>query len=307
MTVRDCPRLVVLADLHGNLPALEAVVADAKAIAPELWIVAGDFLTRAPFSMESLALLQDLKAVLVRGNGEQYQLDFAADPLAWETNVQLGVLRWSHAAINASGLALIDGIATEMVVELPGTDPIHVLHASPGSLYRGLVPDSDPRVLRQYRAAGLWEDPAAPPALDRAVDGVGEKLLVCGHTHIQWQAQVGNKGLHVVNPGSAGFSINGDPRAHYAVLEWQPNGWRVHFRQVVYDQRQLKTAYHSSGLLEQGGAFARCWLYNAMSGQNVPWFFIRQFLAKVEEGMPRERAWALVVQSFPWNAYSGSI
>ena len=76
-------RMAVLADIHGNLPALEAVLNDCQRSEPiEAYLVAGDLLSRAPFPLEVMTVLQSLRAQMVMGNGDQYQVEYADDPYA---------------------------------------------------------------------------------------------------------------------------------------------------------------------------------------------------------------------------------
>jgi diadenosine tetraphosphatase ApaH/serine/threonine PP2A family protein phosphatase len=95
-----------------------------------------------------------------------------------------------------------------------------------------------------------------------------EPVLVCAHSHIPWQQQ--SDGRLALNPGSVGASIDGDPRAHYALLTWRENHWQAELRAVAYDLERACAAYHESGALAAGGAMTRAFLRCIETGQNVP-------------------------------------
>lgn len=304
-------RFAVISDIHGNLPALEAVLDDARRHPVDGFLIAGDLLARAPFPAETLQVLQSLpleNTFFVRGNGDQYQLTFAADPADAERfGPQTGVIRWTHEAIGQDGVDFLAGLPEEQVLDLPGLPRIHMVHASPGSMMRGLVPDRSPVVLEQFRQAGIWLDGGQPDPLEQHLNGADASLLVCGHTHIAWQQCAGE--TLVLNPGSAGMAINGDPRAQYALLEWGKGAWKVSLRAVSYDLSKLKEDYHRSGLLEAGGIFARGFLATALSGQNAFWYFIQHAVAIARAGGDNHPfkipAWALdkAERTFHWSDY----
>ncbi|NLG95888.1 MAG: metallophosphoesterase family protein [Chloroflexi bacterium] len=304
-------RFAVISDIHGNLPALEAVLEDACRQSVDGFLIAGDLLARAPFPAETLRVLQSLppdRTFFVRGNGDQYQLTFAADPAAADQfGPQAGVIRWTHEAIGQEGVDFLAGLPEEQVLDFPGLPRIHMVHASPGSMTRALVPDCSPEVLEQFRHAGIWMDGVRPDPLEQHLNGMHASLLICGHTHISWQQRAGE--TLVLNPGSAGMSINGDPRAQYALLEWGSGRWKASLRALPYDFQKLKEAYHRSGLLETGGIFARGFLATALSGQNAFWFFIHHAVAIARAGGDNHPYkipdWALekAEQTFDWSAY----
>ena len=83
-------------------------------------------------------------------------------------------------------------------------------------------------------------------------------MLVCGHTHLPWQQTLGE---HLIcNPGSVGAPLTGDVRASYALLTWMQGHWQVEHYAIAYDLAAVQTAFHETGLLEEGGSFARACL-----------------------------------------------
>ena len=295
-------RLAVFSDIHGNLLALRAILADARAQGASAFITAGDLVARAPYPLETMALLQEIGALMIRGNADQYQIDY--DLHRKERGNQRGpafdVVRWIDQTIGEHGVRWLESLPKEMVVALPGMPPIRVVHGSPGNLNRGLVP-GDAETLRVFRTAGLWrsEDPPAP--LAQQLNGAAESLIICAHTHIPWRETVA--GRVVFNPGGGGIPVNGDPRAQYALVNWSGEQWQIEHRAVTYDTAALKAAYRDSGLLEQGGPFARACMLNTLTGRNAAMFLIllaRQYEQQTENF---NEAMELAAKAFPWDEY----
>ena len=299
--------VAVIADIHGNLPALEAVIADARQAGVERFLVAGDLLTRAPYPLETLRVLQGLDAVMIRGNAEQYQIEYAfpdgssiaREGEQWET------VRFTDRAIGPEGVRFLSGLPVQIVVELPGAPALRMVHGSPRSMFTGLVPDNEPHSLDVFVESGLWPQGKKPNPLADELSGLEEGLLICAHTHISWRQRVGER--WVLNPGSVGMPINGDPRAQYALLDWQPNGaggrWQIIQRYVDYDRWRVQAEYRRSGLMMTGGAFVRACLGNILTGKNVPFFFSRLALRLEEQAVHPGDGWAQAAQIFPWKQY----
>ncbi len=302
--------LAVLADIHGNLPALEAVLADARRQGAQQFLVAGDLLTGAPYPAETLACLRGLPGPTIRGNVDQYLLDYSAgtgDP-ALQASARFAPVRWTHEQVGQAGLEYLGGLPEAAVLDLPGTAPIRAVHGSPRRIDEGLVPDQVPAALGAFHRSRLLPIGRRPPRLDDALAGVAEPVLACGHTHIPWQQRFGARQL-ACNPGSVGLPINGDPRAHYLLLRWGGAGeWQPEQRAVEYDREAARRAYAERGLLEEGGAFARACLANLLTGHNVAYFLVRHWLetlkAQGEDGpLAQETAWHTAARSFDWEIY----
>jgi diadenosine tetraphosphatase ApaH/serine/threonine PP2A family protein phosphatase len=302
-------RLAILADVHGNLPALEAVLADAGRQgvdnAPGRLIVAGDS-TGGSHSRQVVDRLRALEAWAIRGNNEDYLLTYhrGEAPADWYTASRWAPIRLVYQQFDAAGLEYLASLPQQRVVALEGTLPLRVVHGSPRDPIEHLVPDGDAALEAQFRRAGIRRrDPRPLAAL---VAGVVEPLLVCAHSHIAWQQQVG--GCRVVNPGSVGAPINGDWRAQYALLTWQKGGWQVTLRAVAYDRAQMWAQAHESGFLAGGGAFARACLLGSEIGQNVPGFLVDHAIGVAARSghtwndMPEE-VWERAVAAFDWDAY----
>jgi diadenosine tetraphosphatase ApaH/serine/threonine PP2A family protein phosphatase len=192
----------LLYDVHGNLPALEAVLADAGAV--DGYVLGGDYALFGGWPRETVERLQALGGALwIRGNGERWT-DSPAD--APDNPVVQG-------AIAASRDALGDVLVADLGA-LPATalvDTTLLCHGSPASDVRSFLPE---------------------PADDEAelLAGVTAERLVFGHTHLPFRRRAGD--VELVNPGSVGLPFDGDPRAGYALVH---DDGRVEHRRVEYD------------------------------------------------------------------------
>jgi len=231
-------RIAVLADAHGNLFALEAVLADLRAQVPDLVVNLGDLFT-GPFDPAGSADAQiALGCPTLAGNHERNLLegDDASSSVAFAR-------------------PLLSAAHMEWIRRLPKTlrlagDEVFACHGSPaGGDLDYLLED-----VRSGRAALACDDAIRP-----RLAGIGSaRLVLCGHTHLPRVVQVG--GVTVVNPGSIGMPAytddnpvphaieTGAPHARYAVATRGPGGmWSVDLRAVVYDWERAAQQARESG------------------------------------------------------------
>lgn len=280
-------RLALLADIHGNLPALEAVLAVLEALQPDHVVVDGDLINAVPFSGPVVDRVRALPWTVVRGNHEFYYLDFGterADP-ACDDAVRWGQLHWLVDHITPEQGAWLGLLPDDRTLYLPGTCPLRVTHGVPRRNRVGF----NNRQTDESIAAELHE--------------VGEATLVTAHTHVQVDRHVALRGdgaaldadphrgglgadgapprcWHVINPGSVGLPLNGDVRAQFALLESvpeevEPGGWRATMQQVAYDRRPALDAFAASGMAEAGGVITRLFYWELVTAKPELIYFYR--------------------------------
>ncbi len=209
--------LALLYDVHGNLPALEAVIADAHGAGADGWVLGGDYALFGGWPAETVERLRSLeRASWIRGNGERW----TADPDAAPANpIVPGAVA---AAREALGEATVADLAA-----LPFSLPIEgalVCHGSPVSDVRSF-------------------EPQAGDQDEELLDGTDARRVIFGHTHLPF-ARGGPGGIELVNPGSVGMPFDGDPRAAYALLR---DDGRIEHRRVEYDHRASAERVRSLG------------------------------------------------------------
>ncbi|MCP3979179.1 MAG: metallophosphoesterase family protein [bacterium] len=231
------PRIAVISDVHGNVPALEAALADLAGAGVDEILVGGDLVGRGPQGSEVVRRIRATGYRGVRGNHEDYLLGFRKEdvPKAWLHQEEWAASRWMAAELSDEDVAYIAALPFALTAE---SDPeVCLVHGSPRSNMEGLGP---------------WSD---DDELEHHVDHVEGEVLVCAHTHRPLVRRLRN-GL-VVNVGAVGLPFNRDRRAQYAILERTGHGWEVELRQIDYSVSAVLEIYENTGFLTQGGVTAQ--------------------------------------------------
>jgi diadenosine tetraphosphatase ApaH/serine/threonine PP2A family protein phosphatase len=205
--------LGILYDIHGNLDALEAVLADAEVVDADRWLLGGDYGTPSPHPLETLARLRELRdATWIRGNGERWLLEPPEDrPEVIETygrfrdQISAEEVEW---LFNLPPRAELDGIL--------------YVHGSP-------LADDDSFAPEPQEGEG------------RLLAGAHDRTIVFGHSHQHFR-RPGPDGTDLVNPGSVGMPLDGDRRAAWAT--WDGD---FAFRRTDYDVHRTAAAYRAMG------------------------------------------------------------
>ena len=300
-------RLAIVADVHGNLPALEAVLADAEQRQVDRILVAGDTVD-GPCPLETLQALLARRSWMIRGNREKYLLayDRGDAPPTWYSGGQYASLRWLYRRLDREVLDFMASLPEQGTYAPEGATAIRVVHGAPQGVSALLLPDRSPELLGLFDQVGLTSLGYRHVTLDEAFAETDQPVLICGHSHIAWQQPY--DGRLVLNPGSVGAPLNGDPRAQYALLTWQDDRWQVEHRAIAYDLERIRAAYQESGLLAEGGAFARAWLQTIETAHNVSGWLVAH-VARVAAGAGFEDwdsipavIWSQAETTFDWEA-----
>lgn len=212
--------LVVLYDIHGNLPALEAVLAEAEGAGGDRFLLGGDYGTPSPWPGETLARLRELpNTTWIRGNGERWLREPPLDrPEVME------VYDLFRGQLPEEDVDRLYGLPPQ--AELDG---MLFVHGSPLSDVESFAPEPQ-------------DDE------ERLLAGVHGRTIVFGHSHQQFR-RPGPDGTDLVNPGSVGMPLDGDVRA--AWMTWDGD---AEFRRTAYDVERAAAAYEAMG--EAGTYFA---------------------------------------------------
>ena len=181
--------LAILYDIHGNLPALEAAIADAESAGADTWLLGGDFASWSPWPKETLERLRGLHPTTwIRGNGERWMRDLPLDrPEVVESIGQ-----------RDPGVGLDEGwlFSLQTQVELDGVLYVHGSPLSDVDSFAREPQDGEERLLA----------------------GEAGRTILFGHSHVQFRRPGPDETL-LVNPGSVGMPLDGDPRAAWALHE----------------------------------------------------------------------------------------
>jgi predicted phosphodiesterase len=212
--------VAVLSDVHANVPALRAVLAEPDVRRADYVVFNGD-LTWGVDPVGTVALVRSLgnRAVCVRGNGERYVRHIATGRYRAESPRQ----EWVPARHDATSLAFVGSFPFSVVVDVVGLGPVRFCHGSPRSDNEAVTPDTPEARFRELTA------------------GIAEEVLVTGHTHLQFDRTVA--GRRSVNPGSVGlpYHLAGPGLAYWALL-----GPDVALRRTGYDVQEEVAAVRAA-------------------------------------------------------------
>lgn len=231
-------KFAAISDIHGNLPALEAVLADIAAQGVDRIVNLGDILSGPLWGAATAERLMALQLPTLAGNHERQLLTLARDRLSASDAHTADELEPQHRAW-----------LTSLPPTLALSDEVFCCHGTPASDLRYFLETIVPgfeglgRGANGVRAATLLE---ATERAGGALQGTVHALILCGHTHVPRVLRLAD-GRLVVNPGSVGLQgfddhhvhphviETGAPHARYALLERRLTGWNVALRAVAYD------------------------------------------------------------------------
>jgi putative phosphoesterase len=227
-------RLAILADIHGNRQALDAVRRNLDSERVDGVIVAGDSINWGPSSAEVIEIIRREDWAVIRGNNEYYLLDYETPraPDSW-TPEDFRVLPWLREQVSREQHNIVATWPDALSLRFPDAPAIRVVHGSPRSHWEAMHRDT----------------PAAE--LAGMLAGVEEPFVIAGHTHLAMDRTV--EGWRILNPGSVGLSLEGIPDAEYLLLDSDTSGWRPEWRRIAYDRAPLFDALDQSRLAERCG------------------------------------------------------
>ena len=195
-------RVAALYDVHGNLPALDAVLGELDA---DVVLVGGDFVA-GPWPAETLERLRGLGGDVrfIRGNADREVVEPTA-ALAGNDG-----LEFVRGQLSPEAIAFLGSLPLTETVEVDGLGRVLFCHATPRS---------DDDLLTRISPDERWL---------RALQGVDADVVVCGHTHVQFDRAISD--IRVVNAGSVGMPYEHEPGAYWALL-----GPEVEFRRSSYE------------------------------------------------------------------------
>ncbi len=221
-------RIAIVSDIHGNLPALEAVVADFQRRGVDAVVNLGDSLSGPLLPRETAQFLMEQDWTHLAGNHERQILDTSVTPGASDLHARSQLttkeLSWLQTQVPRADYA----------------DDVLLCHGTPDSDIRYLMETVEPERFRMASAAELVE----------RLGGTAAALIVCGHSHIPRSMRTAREQL-VVNPGSVGLPgyrastphahvvQNGSTDARYAIVERHKGCWESCLYAVPYDYRPM--------------------------------------------------------------------
>ena len=198
-------------------------------------VVSGDLINWGPFSAQVVDRVMHAGAAVIRGNNEYYLLDYNTPraPAHWR---EYTMLPWLYRQLAGRRQAAIAALPDTLSLRYPDAPPLRIVHGSPRSCWEPIFPSTpDAKVIDMLA-------------------GVEEPTIVAGHTHIAMNRKVGDR--HIINPGSVGVPLDGQPEAGYMILEGDATGWHPIFRRIAYDREPLYAEFERLRFVEECGITA---------------------------------------------------
>ncbi len=212
-------RIALLADVHANLPALEAVLRDVDNLGVDQIWVAGDLVGYNPWPNEVVRVLKDRHVRAIRGNHDRAAL---SGDTSWFNELAAAAIRWTRIVLTPASVGYLKFLEDRSRTTVP-EGLVAMYHGSPRNDDEYVMPGAvDETLMRMARA----------------------NFVVLGHTHVP-MAYTSRYGV-LVNPGSVGQPRDRDPRASWALLDTWTRG--VLPRRVPYDIGAVVAEIRKAGL-----------------------------------------------------------
>lgn len=230
-------KIAAISDIHGNLPALKAVLADIARRGADVVVNLGDILSGPLLPAETADFLIPLELPTIKGNHERQVLTHAPSRMGASDAYAAG-------AITAAHRAWLEGLPATLWL----SDEVFLCHGAPGGDLIYFMEDVD--------AAGVH--PASLAQVEERAGDCPARLILCGHTHTP-RARRLSDGRLVANPGSVGLQAYeddhwyphrveiGSPHARYAMIEKGPLGWEAEMVAVDYDFEPMAALAEANG------------------------------------------------------------
>ena len=218
-------KVAFLSDIHANFPALSAALARIERLKVNTTIAAGDIIGRGPHPVEVIRSLKTQKITAIRGNIENRLVELHSDPkqLAKFLKKKKSKLAWTARQLTPAEWKYLESLPQQLELKLDGFETL-IVHGDPLSDTENIFPSITPIALKRK----LRERPAP----------LSIQILVCGHTHIPFTKSVA--GIRLINCGSVGLTVDGDPRGSFAVCELtRPKSIRCRIVRFSYPVRDV--------------------------------------------------------------------
>ncbi|HEX4622428.1 MAG TPA: metallophosphoesterase family protein [Myxococcaceae bacterium] len=216
-------RVAILADIHGNLPACEAVLEDIARMSPDYVVAAGDLALRGAHPKETLDLLFSRCHALLIGNTDSYIAgNYLGGAYREKDHWKRELLDWTRNEVGPAYVERLGKLPFAVRYSPRRGQDLYVCHANPKNLEDSLEPTLEEADLRRFFA------------------NVDAAACAFGHLHFPYRRRLGR--MVIADVASAGLPRDGDLRPAYGLFTFTPRGWRVQIRRVRYPVKKATQA-----------------------------------------------------------------
>lgn len=233
-------RLAVISDVHGNVLALDAVLADIARQSVDTVICLGDNVSGPVDPAGAADRLMALDGPSIRGNHDRWTSDLS---LKGSGRID----QFARAALNAAQLDWLAGLAATAT----HGDRVFLCHGTPA--------DDETPWLDRFYTGRTTTLPSEAEVASQAI-GLDYDLMLCGHTHVPRSLRLLD-GRLIVNPGSVGMQlVHGSPDARYAIVERRAGGWHTSLLAVPYDHAEAARRAAANGFPQWAASLTNGWV-----------------------------------------------
>ncbi len=239
-------KYALISDIHGNLPALKAVLQDAHENGVDSYIFLGDYSIGLAYPNEILDTIQSVEnSFVVSGNEDDYLVHLSSiKPEGWPKG-QFEAGPWVYKSLSERNRSFLCGLPKEIKIEHENCPPIFMFHkpqmyfldttpAAIGPCFFAQGMDEKRFTLDTFSdfSTSLLNDDAK---LHSILSDLDNGVYIFGHTHIPlaWE----HEGKLLINPGSCGLPLDFNTSASYAILEWKDKTYTGTLKRVAYDMK----------------------------------------------------------------------
>lgn len=221
-------KIALLADIHGNYAALQAVLQDIERQQPDQVFVLGDLVFKGPEPARCVEAVQALGTVVIRGNIDELVGSGQIQPgFAKSSEHEAAIKRemeWTRGRLSEEQLHYLAHLPFRHEVMLSPQLKLQLVHANPRNILDSILPDSD-----EAQFTSMFE-------------GTDAQITAYAHIHLPYVRSIGGRTL--LNTGSVGLPFDGDTRSSYALIEVSGEDIAVTLRRVRYDVEETVRAYN---------------------------------------------------------------
>ena len=237
-------KYAIVSDIHGNFPALQAVMEDVKKQGISAFIFAGDYCISGPWPDECIDAIRAIpEKHVIRGNEEKYLENLIDKDQSLWTDGQMQVSYWCYRNVSRENLDYLLNLPYRIDFECNGIK-IHIAHSSVDFL--GTYPfytwnsvtvaerNRQSDLAPERILADMTDERDKDPSFREAVAGLEKGIYIFGHSHVQWNYTDKTGDIYLVNPGSCGLPLDGIRNSvPYTVLEISETG------QVTLEEKRV--------------------------------------------------------------------
>jgi predicted phosphodiesterase len=268
-------KIAIISDIHGNVHALDAVLADIAQVGVDQIIVNGDLVNRGPSNVAVMERLAGDEFIITLGNHDALMVNWYDQdkniPAEWFTDPFWNATKWSVAQLhNAGYLERLRTFPLTHEIAIPDSPKVLISHGSPRHYREGYGP---------FLAADAYFE---------IIEAFPADIYIGSHTHRPDEREIAGKTF--LNSGSVGAPFNGNTRAQYLLLTLEQNEWKWEFCGVRYDRHAAIAEYKLSGLIPDGNLSAHIFMMELQYA--VPIYPVFWSWAEQQEKVMDWTAWA---------------